>query len=84
MGRETKPESTDVETPKDVAGLTTTTTTQKTVSSNRNREQEINVDAEADNILRHDVDSEAPESILMQEAGHHPRRGGTKAVMCAC
>ncbi len=85
MGRETKPESTDVETPKDVAGLTTTTTTtQKTVSSNRNREQEINVDAEADNILRHDVDSEAPESILMPEAGHHPRRGGTKAVMCAC
>jgi hypothetical protein len=84
MDRETKPESTDVETPMDVAGLTTTTTTQKTVSSNRNREQEINVDAEADNILRHDVDSEAPESILMLEAGHHPRRGGTKAVMCAC
>jgi hypothetical protein len=20
----------------------------------------------------------------MPEAGHHPRRGGTKAVMCAC
>lgn len=81
MGRETKAESTDVETPMDVTELSTT---QKTVSSNRNREQEINVDAEADNILRHDMDSEAPESILMPEAGHHPRRGGTKAVMCAC